>query len=233
MPPAAGKRAGAAVGSGNERKLYTAAVSGSAEPGTVPMRARRLKQLSQLGTRLGNALTAKAAFLLAVDLLMDTHPRELLAAAVRIQGTGETSQGTPVDKYFTMALDAAHDAACRGSAHCAVLLAFLVDGLRAQGWEARLCALLERPSSHWHDPVEDVLATDPRAALVDKVRTASAARLANQALACLLLVLLCSMPCPADTEAQGQLFAHQLLAAAGIGEAHKAGWQTWGALLQA
>lgn len=187
MPPAATKRTAAAASSGNERKLYNAAVSGSTEPGTVPMRAKRLKQLGLITTRLGYALTAKAAFLLALDLLLETCPRELLVAAGRIQCDGEASQGAAVQGYFAKALEAAHKgAATRGSAQCAALLGFLVDGLRARGWEPRLRALLERPSSHWHDPVEDVLAADPRAALVDKVRAARPASLVNQLLASLL-----------------------------------------------
>lgn len=215
MPPAAAKRAVAAASSGNERKLYIAAVSGSTEPGTVPMRAKRLRQLSLISTRLGSALTAKAAFLLALDLLVETHPKELLVAAGELKGGGESSQGTAVRKYFAVALDAAHTGACRGSAHCAVLLGFLVNGLRAHGWEARLRALLERPNSHWHDPGEDVLATDPRAALVDKVRAASPMSLVNQLLARLLLAWLWSTPGPLEMmNAPGQPVAQQLLAAA-------------------
>ncbi|KAK9830629.1 hypothetical protein WJX81_006901 [Elliptochloris bilobata] len=45
----------------------------------------------------------------------------------------------------------------------------MVDGLRARGWEERLQELLQRPASHWHDPAEDVLPTDKRQALCDKV----------------------------------------------------------------
>ena len=176
MPPAAAKRTIAAVSSGTERKLYNNAVSGSTEPGTVPLRAKRLKQLGLITTRLGYALTAKAAFLLAVDLLLETCPKELLVAAGRIQGDGEASQGAAVQGYFAKALEAAHKgAATRGSVQCAALLGFLVDGLRARSWEARLRALLERPASHWHDPADDVLAADPRAALVDKARAGTPA----------------------------------------------------------
>ena len=188
MPPAAAKRTAAAASSGNERKLYLAAVSVSTEPGTFPLRAKRFKQLGQITTRLGYALYAKAAFLLALDQLLETCPTELLVAAGRLQGDEEASQGAAVQGNFAKALEAAHKgAATRGSAQCAALLGFLVDGLRARGWEARLRALLERPASHWHDPADDVLAADPRAALVDKVRPARPASLVDQLLACLLL----------------------------------------------
>lgn len=162
---AASMRAVSNMESSDEQTLYQIAI----ESGPPLKRTKAIAALCNCGTALAMSLASKAAFIMAVELLLKTSPHKLLEEEGGLKRGGPHTP-TPVDTFFATALDAAYNGATGcGSVQCAVMLGFMVEGLATQCWAKKLEELVALPDSHWHDPGKDVLAADPSPLQCDKV----------------------------------------------------------------